>query len=146
MANNNISRKDFFTALGLNATAIAVVGCMGCSKGSSAANNGTSPPSKIDFSLDLTASANAPLLSNGGYLATNGILVARTAAGTYLAVQQSCTHQSYPLVYNGSPSIFFCNNHGAEFSENGSVLSGPTNKSLTVYKTALTGNSLRIYS
>ncbi|HZW70077.1 MAG TPA: Rieske (2Fe-2S) protein, partial [Hanamia sp.] len=84
--------------------------------------------------------------TNGGFLAQQGVLIARTMTGNYIAVQQSCTHQNYSLVYEGQQRIFFCNNHGSAFSENGTVLNPPASRNLQVYKTTLTGNSLRVYS
>jgi cytochrome b6-f complex iron-sulfur subunit len=139
-----MERKDFLSALGITAASFAVINCIGCSKADSGA--GVSGPSGIDFTLDLTASANAALTTNGGYLAANGVIVARTTSGTYIAVQQSCTHESYPLVFQGSNQRFYCNNHGATFSQSGAVTNGPASKSLTVYNTTLTGTSLRVYS
>lgn len=140
-----MDRKEFFAAIGAGAVALSVLSCIGCSKGS---GNGptSSAPTNVDFTLDLSASANSALATNGGYLVSNGILVARTTTGAYIAVQQSCTHESYPLVYQAGNHQFYCNNHGATFTENGTVTGGPTNRSLTVYNTTVTGTSLRVYS
>ncbi|MDB5111878.1 MAG: cytochrome b6-f complex iron-sulfur subunit [Mucilaginibacter sp.] len=141
-----MDRKDFLSAIGLTAASFAVINCIGCSKGSSTGPSGVNGPTGVDFTLDLTSSSNAALLTNGGYLAANGVLVAKTTTGTYIAVQQSCTHESYPLIYQGSAQRFYCNNHGSAFSQAGVVLNSPANRNLTVYNTTLTGSSLRIYS
>ena len=141
-----MDRKDFFAALGISTAALALVNCIGCSAKGDQAIQPATPPTGIDFTLDLKASANAPLLTNGGYIASNSLLVARTLSGTYIAVQQSCTHQSYPLQYDGNNHQFLCNNHGATFNETGTVTRGPASTSLVTYKTQLTGSSLRIYS
>ena len=142
-----MDRKDFLSAIGITAVSFAAINCIGCSKGSgSSGAAGVSGPTNIDFTLDLTASANAALLNNGGYLATNGVLVAKTTAGTYIAVQQSCTHESYPLIFQGSSQRFYCNNHGSAFSQAGVVQNSPANKNLTVYNTTLTNTSLRVFS
>ncbi len=139
-----MDRKEFFAALGISTAALAIVNCIGCSsKGDKA---GVTAPTGIDFTLDLKAGANAPLLNNGGYIASNSILIARTMAGVYIAVQQSCTHQNYPLNYDGPTHKFICNNHGATFNESGAVTGGPANSPLVQYKTQLVGSSLRIYS
>jgi len=140
-----MDRKDFIAAVGISAASFALLNCVGCSKGDSG-SSGVSGPSNIDFTLDLTASANAALLNNGGSMAVNGLIVAKTSAGAYIAVQQSCTHESYGLVYQGSNQRFYCNNHGATFSETGAVTNGPASKSLTTYTTVLTGTSLRVHS
>ena len=139
-----MDRKEFISLMGGGAVSAYLFTCIGCSKGSDGGSIGG--PSSIDFTLDLSSSANSALLTNGGYLAQQGVLVARTTAGAYIAVQQSCTHENYPLIYNGSSDQFYCNNHGSAFSEKGIVLNGPADRSLTVYKATLTGTSLRVYS
>lgn len=141
-----MDRKDFLASIGLSAATFALINCVGCSKNSNSASGDTSGPTGIDFVLDLTATANASLNNNGGYLSTNGVIVARSMSGTYIAVQRSCTHESYGLIYQGSANRFYCANHGATFSESGTVTNGPASRSLTTYHTQLTGNSLRIYS
>ncbi|MDB5134756.1 MAG: cytochrome b6-f complex iron-sulfur subunit [Mucilaginibacter sp.] len=145
-----MDRKQFLSLIGGGAATVALFSCTGCSKSSQGPGNnnqGTiTGPTGIDFTLDLTASANSALLANGGYLASNGVLVARTNAGVYIAVQQSCTHQNYPLIYNGASDEFFCNNHGSAFSDKGVVLNSPANRNLVVYNTTLSGTSLRVYS
>ena len=139
-----MDRKEFISLMGGGAVSAYLFTCIGCSKGSDGGSIGG--PSSIDFTLDLSSSANSALLTNGGYLVQQGVLVARTTAGAYIAVQQSCTHENYPLIYNGSSDQFYCNNHGSAFSEKGIVLNGPADRSLTVYKTTLNGTSLRVYS
>lgn len=137
-----MDRKEFFEAIGIGVIGVAITSCIGCSKSST--GPGAAAPSNIDFTIDLNA--NAPLLTNGGYLAMNGVIIARTTSGTYIAVQQSCTHERYNLNYQAVSHRFYCNNHGATFTEAGVVTAGPTNRSLTVYNTQLTGTSLRVYS
>lgn len=142
-----MDRKEFFSAIGVGAAALTMMSCLGCSKGSNSDNGpSTSAPTGVDFTLDLTTSANSALTTNGGYLMSHSILIARTSAGAYIAVQESCTHESYPLIYQAGNSRFYCNNHGATFTEKGVVTGGPTNRSLAVYNTSLSGTSLRIYS
>jgi cytochrome b6-f complex iron-sulfur subunit len=136
-----MDRKKFLTLIGAGATSITLFHCIGCSKSSD--NPGSSG---INFTLDLTESVNASLLNTGGTLAKDGVLVAHTLSGSYIAVQQSCTHESFPLIYHVSAQIFICNKHGAAFNENGVVINPPATKNLTVYNTELTGTSLRVYS
>lgn len=141
-----MTRKEFLDSVGISAVALTMLGCEACKKDSSSGSGSTSGPSNVDFTLDLTSSVNTALLSNGGYLVSNGVIVARTTAGSYIAVQSSCTHESYTLIYQGINSRFYCTNHGASFSNTGAVLNGPASKSLKVYNTTLTGSSLRVYS
>jgi cytochrome b6-f complex iron-sulfur subunit len=141
-----MDRKEFLSMIGLSASSLAVITCTACSKKSDPSASGVSGPTGIDFTLDLTLAANAALLTNGGYLATNGVLVARSTTGAYIAVQQSCTHESYTLTYQGNNKRFYCNNHGAYFTEAGVVQASPATRSLTTYTTVLTGTSLRVHS
>ena len=142
-----MDRKEFLSVIGVSAAAFTVMNCLACSKGSNpGSSNSVNGPTGVDFTLDLTASANSALLANGGYVAQNNIIIAKTTAGAYIAVQQSCTHENYPLVYQGSSKQFYCNNHGSAFTEAGVVKNSPASHNLTVYNTTLTGTSLRIYS
>lgn len=142
-----MDRKVFLSLIGAGTASFAVISCIGCSNSSDGASSGTvNGPTGIDFTLDLSAAANAALLTNGGYLVSNGVIVARTLSGAYISVQHSCTHQSYGLIYEGAGSRFYCANHGATFSNTGAVTNGPANRALTVYNTTLTGTSLRVYS
>jgi len=139
-----MDRKDFLSLLGYSAASVTLASCLGaCSKNSGSTSTA---PTSLDFTLDLTSSSNSALLTNGGYLYSNGVIVARTTADTYIAVQQLCTHQTVPVVYEGANHRFYCNGHGATFSETGSVLGGPAPASLRTYNTSLTGNMLRVYA
>jgi cytochrome b6-f complex iron-sulfur subunit len=145
--SNKMDRKEFLSVMGMSAATLTAISCLGCSKNSGdSASPATTGPTGVDFTLDLNASANATLLTNGAYQAQNGVIVARTSGGKYIAVQQSCTHQSYPLIYQEGSQQFYCNNHGSAFTEAGVVKNSPANRNLTIYNTALTGTLLRIYS
>ena len=141
-----MDRKDFLNSIGMSAAAFALINCVGCKKSVSGSSADTTGPTGINFSLDLSLAANAALLSNGGSLISNGVIVARTKTGTYIAVQRLCTHESYTLTYQSANSRFYCPNHGATFSESGAVTNGPASRSLTVYNTQLTGTTLKVYS
>ena len=143
-----MDRKDFLSSLGITAAAFTLINCLGCSKtGSSpSSGTGTTGSTTVDFTLDITASGNTALQTNGGFVITNGVIIARTTSGNFIAVQQSCTHQNYTLAYEANNQLFYCANHGAEFSEAGAVLRGPASRSLKTYNTSLTGSSLRVYA
>jgi cytochrome b6-f complex iron-sulfur subunit len=140
-----MDRKEFLSLLGYGAASLTALGCIGgCSKATD--TSATTGPTNIDFTLDLTQTANAALKTAGGYVYANGVIVARTMAGQYIAVQQSCTHESNTLSYQASNTRFYCDRHGAIFSETGAVTGGPAPRALTTYSTSLTGTSLRVYS
>jgi cytochrome b6-f complex iron-sulfur subunit len=94
----------------------------------------------------LTAAANAPLKSNGGFVYSSGIIVARTTSGTYIAVSQTCTHAGSTVQYVPNGNRFYCPAHGSNFAADGSVINGPAGSPLGRYNTTLNGNSLRVYS
>jgi cytochrome b6-f complex iron-sulfur subunit len=140
-----MDRKDFLSQVGVGAAAflapICLGGIAGCGKSSK--NSTPSAPSNVDFTLDISSGA---LASNGGYLVSQGILVARTNSGTFLAVSAACTHEGTSVTYNAANNNFVCPNHGAKFSSSGMVTLGPATTNLKSYNTSLTNSTLRIYS
>jgi cytochrome b6-f complex iron-sulfur subunit len=141
-----MDRKDFLNAIGMGAASIAVFNCIGCSKSSAGDPSSTPAPSNVDFNLDLSSSTNTALNTNGGYIYSNGIIVARTTSGSYLAVSQICRHEDNKVIYLANQNQFYCQRHGATYSSTGVSAGIETNLPLTNYKTQLTGTTLRIYS
>ncbi len=141
-----MDRKDFLDSIGMSAAAFALFNCVACKKIDGSSSSDTTGATGVNFTLDLSMVANAALLNNGGSLVSNGVIVAKAKTGTYVAVQRSCRHESYTLIYQSANSRFYCPNHGATFSENGSVTNGPASRSLIVYNTQLTGTTLKVYS
>jgi cytochrome b6-f complex iron-sulfur subunit len=103
-------------------------------------------PANVNFTLDLTQSANSALAQDGGFLINSGVIVARLAGGSFVAVSAACTHQGTPVQYAIGINQFICPAHGSTFATNGAVTRGPALTALTVYKTSLSGNMLRVYS
>jgi cytochrome b6-f complex iron-sulfur subunit len=135
-----MNRKEFITQVGLGSTAILLSSCL---SGLSGCKKSTTSPINADFTVDTSSGS---LSNNGGYLEKDGVIVARTIAGDFIAVSVSCTHEGTSVNYNVSSNNFICPNHGAKFDSNGTVTQGPANKNLTKYNTALTGATLRVYS
>jgi len=134
-----VDRSEFIRLTG-SGVALTLLGCLsGCSDNSAF----PTAPTNVDFSLDVSSGS---LASNGGYLVKNGVLIARTLSGAFIAVSAACTHQGTTLEYQAASHRFFCFSHGSTFNENGVVTNGPATQSLTVYKTSLTGSSLHIFS
>ncbi len=139
-----MTRLDFLQLLGLGAAATCL-GCLGaCGKDQPAGPT----PAVVDFTLDLNAPANAALARAGGYRYEQGVLVARTVAGAYVAVSQYCTHAGTTLVYQSGTDHFYCSNHAAEFLTTGAVARAPRSGAATALKayavTLLPGNQLRV--
>lgn len=140
-----MERKEFLSLLSLgSASALAAVYLGSCSKSSTGSN--VTAPANVDFTLDLSLPANSSLAASGSYLYSNGIIVAHTIAGNYIAVSQACTHEGVTVQYIGSSHQFYCPSHGATFSETGAVTGGPASSSLKQYQTSLSGTMLRIFS
>jgi len=142
-----MERKEFLSLIGLgSASALATV-CLGsCSKSAVGDSNVPSAPTNVNINLDLTQPANLALATAGGYVYSGGIIIARTTAGNYIAVSQTCTHQGATVSYEGTNQRFYCASHGAVFSNTGAVTGGPAPAALQQYNTSLTGNILRVYS
>ena len=143
----HMERKEFLSLIGLgSASALAAV-CLGsCSKSAVGEANVPTAPANVNISLDLTQSANLALGTAGGYVYSGGIIIARTTAGNYIAVSQTCTHQGAAVRYEGTDQRFYCASHGATFSNTGAVTGGPASAALQQYNTSLSGNILRVYS
>ena len=149
-----MERKEFLSALGFSTASLLLATCLGgCSKSSGTDSGSVVPPpppppvpTNIDFVFDLTKSENANLATSGGFIYKNGVIVARTTTGTYIAVAMACTHQGTTLVYQGSQNRFFCNNHGSTFSNTGIVNIGPATTNLQQFNTSLTGSMLRVFA
>jgi cytochrome b6-f complex iron-sulfur subunit len=148
----NMERKEFLSLLGTSAAAFFAVGCLGgCGSKDSdpqpdpGAGGGGNPPAKKDFTLDLNDAANSLLKTKGNAVTRNGVVVAYTNAGSYIAVAATCTHEGGTLGYNAGNNNFVCPNHGSVFTENGAVANGPATRALKQYTTTLTGSNLRVF-
>ena len=139
-----MERKEFLSLIGFTGVSVLATMCLGaCSKQST--NSAVPAPGNVDFTLDVSLPANAALVSAGGYLYSNGAIVAHTVGGSYIAVSQACTHQGVTVNYQSASHQFYCPSHGATFSETGTVMAGPANGALKQYQTTLTGNMLRVF-
>ena len=138
-----MNRKDFFKT-----SALALVGlAIGPSLLESCAKSGTSPQGpSANFTLDLSAAANAALNHVGGYIYSNGVIVTRvsTADLGFVAVAQSCTHQVCTIAYNSGIQTFVCPCHGGTYDLNGNVTGGPPPSPLTKYAVTRTNNILTV--
>jgi cytochrome b6-f complex iron-sulfur subunit len=142
-----MDRKEFFQKVGFGAAALLVPACIaGLATSCSKDDNGSSTPAptNVDFTLDVSTGS---LATDGGFLVSNGIVVARKSATEYIAVSAKCPHEGYQVNYVANNNNFHCSsNHGGEFSSTGAVTHGPASSNLTQYKTTLTNTSLRVFS
>lgn len=142
-----MDRKEFMSLLGLTVGGTVAISCLGgCAKESGVTPGGNTGGSGVNFTLNLNDAGNAVLNNNGGFLIKDGVIVARTTAGAYIAVAAACPHEGTLLQFQGNSQRFYCPNHGSTFSESGNVLNGPASRDLKQYKTELTGTNLRVFS
>ena len=133
-----MDRRKFLESLGIGAAFAVTASCLqSCKK----------DVLSLDFTLNLDDAANVALKTNGGYVISNGVVVARDKTGNIVAVTQTCSHQNQVQVtFNGSANEFNCSAHGARFDTNGAGLNANGSGGLQKFKTTLTGSSLRVFS
>ncbi len=138
-----MERKDFLkTGLAMCGLALIPTGLVESCKKQSFAG-----PTNVNFTLDLTNSANASLNATGGSLIANGVIVIRLNATTFKAFSATCTHQGCTVGYNPSGSTIMCPCHGGTYSATtGAVISGPPPSGLSTYTATLAGNILTVKS
>ena len=135
-----MTRKEFISQAGKSAALLLVPACISGLNACKKKNK--EPEDKVDFTLDVSS---GPLATNGGSLVHEGVIVARTSSGGFLAVEAACTHQGTTVNYVSSSNSFLCPNHGSKFNNNGEVTQGPAAKNLKSYGAELSGNSLHIF-
>jgi cytochrome b6-f complex iron-sulfur subunit len=137
-----MDRKQFLTLFGSGA---AVAACTYCLSGCKSPDAITGP-TNANMTVDISQPENSALGANGGYVYKNGIIIARTVSGSYVAVSMACTHQGTTIVYDKNTNQFFCPAHGSRFATDGSVVNGPAGSPLTRYTVSVSGNILTITS
>ena len=137
-----MERRDFLEKLGIGAAFALTSSCLGgCTKTDNA------PTGTVDFTLDLTAAANGALAANGGFVISNKVVVAKDTSGNFVAATQVCSHEgNVQVTYSKAANNFTCTVHGAMFDLQGKGTNANGSKGLTIYKTALSGTSLRVFS
>ena len=139
-----MDRKEFLSQLGIGAAGVLFVGCLGgCEKDVPAA------ASNVNLTIDLTSSTYSKLTTPGNFIYLgNGVIIAQTLTGDYVAVSQYCTHEGANVKFNSAANDFYCSlqgsSHGSVFSTTGTVTSGPAGSALKQYTVTKTGDSLTI--
>ncbi|OJV21304.1 MAG: (2Fe-2S)-binding protein [Dyadobacter sp. 50-39] len=161
----SMKRGDFLRGLGLSASTLMAYWCLGTTMtacgssddptpnpdpdpnpGTGTGISGTTTGTAINFTVDMTNSNTSKLKTNGNYIITGDVLVARTTAGSYVALSKICTHEGNPVAYRSSSNDIFCQSHGSTFSIAGAVTNGPAAVSLKTYTVTVStdGNTLTV--
>ncbi|MGZ3863638.1 MAG: QcrA and Rieske domain-containing protein [Bacteroidia bacterium] len=137
-----MTRKEFIAQVGGGAVGLFFVACAaGCRKKNQTTSSSPQGPSNVNFTVDVSS---GPLLANGGYIVKNGVIVAKTSSGSFIAIAAACTHEGSNLQYNSSSGNFTCPSHGAQFTANGSVAQGPATVAEKNYNCSLSGTTLTV--
>jgi Rieske Fe-S protein len=141
-----MKRSEFLGTL-TAPVAVACTACLAaaCSKSSGGGgSNAPAPPSNVNFTINL----NTQLVAVGSSLSQSGVIVARLAAAnqpsSFVAVQESCTHQGTNINFSAANNQFICPNHGAIFNTSGANVGGQSTAPLKVYTVAVSGTTLTV--
>ena len=136
-----MERKDFilkmFALCGLSLIPAGII--ESCNKQSFAG------PTNVNFTVDLTNSANASLNTVGGSLIANGVIVIRTGTSVFDALSATCTHAGCTVGYSSGTIVCPC--HGGTYNPaTGAVTGGPPPSALAKYNVTQSGSILTVKS
>ena len=139
-----MTRRDLIQKVFIGGTTLLILPPLlsSCSKDEND-NGGTPPPPPKTITLDLTNPNFAALNTPGGFILTQGLIVANTPGG-FIALDSTCTHQGCTIGYSSTANNFPCPCHGSVYSTTGGVLNGPTTVALKSYQASKAGNILTI--
>lgn len=139
-----MERQEFLAKLGIGLAAV----CTGCSLVSCGSNPKNEDPAPTANGNIFTVDLSTQLLNIGDQKISNGVILARTAAGnsidSFSAVQVNCTHEGTIIAYHADSGIYICPLHGSEFTKTGSVIQGPALTNLRKYNVVIDGTNLNV--
>ena len=148
----DISRRDFLKAAGLLAGGAAIgsagllVGC-----GFPTAPEINSQAFTVDGNTVSVILDRVPELSRvGGSTAVVNndehidLIIARTGKSEFVVASNQCTHRGKALGYNDEARQFICASGKSEFRLDGSIIKGPAERPLRIYKWHLEQGNLHI--
>lgn len=160
-----MKRGEFLRSLGLSTSTLMAFYCLGTTMTACGSKDddpspdpdpnpgtggngitGTTTGSNINFTVDLTKSANSDLKTAGNGKVIGDVLVAKTTAGGYVALSKICTHEGNTVAYRSGSNDVFCQTHGSTFSIAGAVTNGPAATPLKTYTITVSsdGNTLTV--
>lgn len=137
---SNINRHEFLRKIGFAGSALAAVYFAGHLQ---SCTNDRVNPAPTNLTLDLTSSENAALKTNGGYVIKDGVVIARSNTGAYIAATLTCSHEGKNQI-TYQTDHFYCTVHGAKYDNTGKGLNSEEKNGIAVYTTTLTGTTLTV--
>lgn len=118
---NPVKRRDFVKKASLLGGLVALGPgiAIGCKKKDS---DNVLEAFSGSFTLDLGSSTNAALLSTGGAVHSNNVVVMNSGGG-YTTLSAICTHQGCTVEYKSTNNRMECPCHGGVYDINGRVIS-----------------------
>jgi Rieske Fe-S protein len=139
MNRRKFLKKTVLMAIGANAAAAGVVGCIKIAD-----------PDPRTIRLDISLSDYSALASiNGGVKITvpgqtHPVLVTRTTPTTVAAFSSRCTHLGCDVDLPQSTGAITCPCHGSTYLIDGRVIKGPAKSDLTSFPATISGNIVTI--
>ncbi len=138
-----MDRKEFISKLGVGAAFALTSTCLGgCLKDSRVID-------EVDIELDLGDPTYSQLLFPGGFVITEGVIVARTFDDEYVAATITCSHEQFnKITFRPEDNEWFCTEHSARFDLNGEGLNPLGSKGLSIFTVEfdVSNNLLRVFS
>lgn len=139
-----MEREEFLSKLGIGLLAV----CTGCGMAACSSNKNNDPGPAPGSGVIFTADLNTELSAIGASKVTSGVILVRIASGnvasSFTAVQVACTHEGTAIAYNTAQSKFICPLHGSQFSQTGTVVTGPAVVALKKYTVSVSGNTISV--
>ncbi len=138
-----MNRKQFLKTSALTLAGIATGGSFleSCKKSTTGPQGPT-----VNFTIDLNSSSYAALSATGGYVYSQGVIIARISSllDGFIAVAQTCTHNGCTLTFGAGSQTFLCPCHGGTYDLNGNVTAGPPPYPIKRYSVSRSGNNLTV--
>ncbi len=135
------SRRELLHGLAVT-TVTVIAGCTGDPNATVTPDAMTNPAVTMcgaNLCIDLKAASNAVLTMVDGAMTVvaphDRIIVICTAANSYVALSDVCTHAGCSVAYNKSNKDLQCPCHGSQYTLTGSVMRGPATRPLAKYQT-----------
>ncbi len=146
-----MEREEFLSKLGIGVLAVCTgcgfASCGGKGNNPTPSGGGSTPPPTGSGTV-FTADLNSEVTAVGASKTSGGVILVRIAAGnvagSFTAVQVACTHEGTTIAYNNAASKFICPLHGSEFSQTGTVVTGPAVVALKKYTVTVSGTTLSV--